>query len=55
MGMLPNSTVPLWGIKFDPDNQNEHVSMENYDRSLDDGKIQKFISMILGQNLDDNK
>lgn len=53
MGMLPNSTVPLWGIKFDPDNQNEHVSMENYNRSLDDGKIQKFISMILGQNLDD--
>ncbi len=55
MGILPNSTVPIWGIKFDPDDQDTHVSMENYDRSLDDGKIQKFISMILGRNLDDHE
>lgn len=54
MGMLPNSTVPLWGIEFDPDNPNEHVAMENYDRSLDYGKIQEFISMILGRNIEDN-
>ena len=52
MGMLPNSTVPLWGIKFDPEKENEHVSMENYDRSLDDEKIQTFISMLLGKSLD---
>ena len=55
MGMLPNSTLPIWGIKFDPANQNEHVSMENYDRSLDDGKIRRFKSMILGQDLDDHE
>ena len=52
MGMLPNSTVPLWGIKFDPNKQDEHVSMENYDRSLNDQKIQTFISMLLGKDLD---
>ena len=55
MGMLPNSTLPIWGIKFDPASPNEHVTMENYDRSLDDGKIQKFISMILGRDLNDHE
>ena len=53
MGMLPNSILPIWGIEFNPSNQNEHVSMENYDRSLDDGKLKTFLSMLQGKDLDD--
>lgn len=51
MGILPNSIKPLWGIKIDLNNQDEHVSMDNYERSLDGNKIQTFISMILGKEL----
>lgn len=51
MGILPNSIVPLWGIEFDPENQNEHVSMDNYGRSVDNDKIQRFLSMLLGKDL----
>ncbi len=51
MGILPNSTIPLWGIEFDPENQNEHVSMDNYERSVDSNKIQIFLSMLLGKDL----
>jgi len=54
MGILPNSITPLWGIKIDPRNQDEHVTMENYDRSLNDQKIQKFIAMLLGHDIDSN-
>jgi len=52
MGILPNSTVPLWGIKLDPNNQNNHILMDNYERTLDKNKIQTFMSMLLGRNLD---
>lgn len=50
MGILPESITPLWGIKIDTDNQNRHILMENYDRSIDSAKIQRFISMLLGRN-----
>lgn len=52
MGILPNSIIPLWGIEFDPANQSEHVTMENYDRSLNEDKINTFKSMLLGRSLD---
>ena len=51
MGILPNSITPLWGIKINTVNQSDHVQMINYDRSLDDEKIQTFISMLLGRDL----
>jgi len=51
MGILPNSTKPIWGIKINLDNQNKHVSMDNYGRSVNGDTIQTFISMLLGQNL----
>jgi len=51
MAILPNSITPIWGIRFDPDSQDEHVTMENYERSIDSNKIQTFISMILGRNV----
>ena len=51
MGILPNSIKPIWGIKFNPDNHNEHVSMDNYERSVTSDQIQTFISMLLGRNL----
>lgn len=54
MGILPNSITPLWGIEIDPQNQDEHVAMENYDRSINDKKIQKFITMLLGHDLNSN-
>jgi len=51
MGILPNSIKPIWGIRIDTQNQNEHISMANYERSVDSNKIQTFINMILGRNL----
>jgi inner membrane protein len=51
MSILPNSIKPIWGIKINPDNQNKHVSMDNYGRSVNGDTIQTFISMLLGQNL----
>ena len=51
MGILPNSTTPIWGIKIDKDNPKKHVSMDNYNRSVDNEKLQTFISMLLGRNL----
>lgn len=51
MGILPNSIMPLWGIEIDQNNQKEHVSMDNYGRTVDSDKIQTFISMILGKEL----
>lgn len=54
MGILPNSIVPLWGIEIDTDNQDNHVSMENYDRTVDSRKLEIFKSMLLGRDLDTN-
>ena len=51
MGILPNSIKPIWGIRIDTQNQNEHISMANYERSVDSNKIQTFINMILGRNI----
>jgi inner membrane protein len=51
MGILPNSTVPIWGIKFNSVKEDEHVSMDNYERSVNGDAIQIFISMLLGRNL----
>ncbi|MCH7518925.1 MAG: metal-dependent hydrolase [Candidatus Dadabacteria bacterium] len=55
MGILPNSIKPIWGIKFNPDEENEHVSMDNYERSVNGEKIQTFISMLLGRDIMSNK
>ena len=55
MGILPNSIKPIWGIKFNPDEENEHVSMDNYERSVNGEKIQTFISMLLGRDIMPNK
>ena len=51
MGILPNSIKPIWGIEFNPDKENEHVSMDDYERSVSSGQIQTFISMLLGRDL----
>jgi inner membrane protein len=55
MGIFPNSIKPIWGIKFSPDKENEHVSMDNYERSVNGEKIQTFISMLLGRDIMSNK
>ena len=55
MGILPNSIKPIWGIEFDPDREDEHVSMDNYERSVNGEKIQIFISMLLGRDITSNK
>ncbi len=55
MGILPNSIKPIWGIKFNPDKGNEHVSMDNYERSVTGDTIQAFISMLLGKELPSEK
>ena len=51
MGLLPNSIKPIWGIEFNLDKENEHVSMNNYGRSVNGDTIQTFISMLLGKEL----
>jgi len=51
MGLLPNSIKPIWGIEFNIDKENEHVSMDDYERSLSSGQIQTFIYMLLGRDL----
>jgi len=51
MGILPNSIQPIWGIRIDQESQDEHVSMDNYERSVNVEKIQIFISMLLGKQL----
>lgn len=51
MGILPNSIQPIWGIRINEDRQDEHVSMDNYERSVDGNKIQTFLSMLLGKEL----
>ncbi|MEM7008503.1 MAG: metal-dependent hydrolase [Thermodesulfobacteriota bacterium] len=50
MGILPNSTLPLWGLEFNPDNKDNHASMVNYERTVDNKKLQTFFSMLLGRN-----
>ena len=55
MGILPNSIKPIWGIEFNPDKGNEHVSMDNYERSVTGDTIQTFISMLLGRDIMSNK
>lgn len=55
MGILPNSVQPIWGIKIDQERQDEHVTMDNYERSLNREKIQIFIAMLRGKDLPSSK
>jgi len=50
--ILPNGTVPLWGIRIDVDKQNEHIEMADYDRSISPEKWHKFFSMLRGHPID---
>ena len=47
--MLPNSTVPLWGIRLDPDNFHQH-STEALFRNSDADIRQRFIGMLKGKS-----
>lgn len=49
---LPNGVKPLWGIKLDPDSQNSHVEVYDYDRSVSSEDWRKFKSMLIGRPLD---
>lgn len=51
MGILPNTINPMWGIKIDTDDQDKHVSMADYERSVDSNKLQIFKAMLLGRDL----
>ncbi|MFT5392667.1 MAG: inner membrane protein [Gammaproteobacteria bacterium] len=45
--LLPNSVLPLWGIRVDPLNQDSHVSYETF-RHLNERDLSSFIDMLLG-------
>lgn len=47
--MLPNSTAPIWGIRFNDDPMG-HVFFENV-RSREEGDLKKLWTMIKGQDL----
>jgi len=46
----PNGLLPLWGIKFDPAQPQQHVEFKVY-RNLTKPNRQRFMSMLLGENL----
>ncbi len=48
--LLPNSTLPLWGIRFDPAQQGEHVAFMTF-RQHDRAERRAFMDMLLGRPL----
>ena len=48
--LLPNSTLPLWGIRFDPAQQGKHVEFMTF-RQHDDAERRTFMDMLLGRPL----
>lgn len=48
--LLPNSTLPLWGIRFDPAQQDEHVAFMTF-RQHDGAERRAFMDMLLGRPL----
>lgn len=48
--LLPNSTLPLWGIRLDLERQDEHVPFVTF-REHDGAQRQAFLGMLLGRPL----
>jgi inner membrane protein len=48
--LLPNSTLPLWGIRFDPAQQEQHVEFMTF-RQHDGAERRAFMDMLLGRPL----
>jgi inner membrane protein len=46
--MLPNSVLPLWGIKIDKSNTDQHVEFRTF-RAFDTEARQQFVDMLLGR------
>ena len=49
--LLPNSAIPLWGIRFDPGKPDQHVSFESF-REVEPEDRQRLFEMILGREPD---
>lgn len=49
--LLPNGTIPLWGIVIDRDGQDRHVVMYDYDRKVTAEKWHAFMAMLRGQQM----
>lgn len=47
--MLPNETIPLWGIRYDPAAVDEHVSFESFRTIKDDDKQRLFRMIFSGK------
>ncbi len=45
--MVPNSALPLWGIRYDPKRPDQHVSFENF-RAADPSTRKEFFRMLFG-------
>ncbi len=45
--MVPNSALPLWGIRYDPKRPEQHVSFENF-RAADPSTRKAFFRMLFG-------
>jgi len=48
--MLPDSDLPLWGIEFDPDQPDRHVSFRTFRETAKEVR-QRFLDMLLGNAL----
>jgi inner membrane protein len=46
--LLPNSTLPLWGIRLDPARQDEYVAFVAF-RQHDGAERRAFMDMLLGR------
>ena len=52
--MIPNSSRPLWGIKLNPSNQDNHVKYLT-ERNMNPGLVKKFKAMLLKHDLLESK
>jgi inner membrane protein len=50
--ILPNGVKPLWGIEIDLENENEHIEMADYERTVSGDDWSTFLDMLLERQTD---
>lgn len=50
--ILPNGVKPLWGIEIDIENEDEHIEMADYERTISGDDWRTFLAMLLGRPVD---
>lgn len=44
-----NGTRPMWGLKYDPSDENKRAVFTNYRRDFNENRLEKFFSMLMGK------